>query len=425
MSTDVKLIPINTGIRGVGDIDLLSDSTILGADVVLWRQAASLTSALSFIGEKPYINNEKLNHCKGQMQRRIEEFETLMHAKKLVVVMASENVIAKSSVNGVLHDLSYNYFLPEGMRFKFEVGRGDAFLAADQSDKFAKILKFLNGIYHEGTVTVANSVKLAHIKDHPTKVLATYSRYKDGHILVIPEVHYEVLDVFFDLLKEFYCVLSKVAEPLVLPPYAKEIIFAEEQKVNNVIDERLGQIAAIQREVEELNQQNQVFQEYKVMLAGTGPALQSVVAKVFKELGFAVDDTDNRKEDLILTYESRRPCAVEVKGKKGTSSSKDRRQLADWVSTYSYKHDVDPKGILVFNGWNELPLHERTEPVFPNEMLGESKRHGYCLISTVDLLSELLAVKSGKKSASAVVEALYQTEGIYSSSGKLEVFLKQ
>ena len=46
----------------------------------------------------------------------------------------------------------------------------------------------------------------------------------------------------------------------------------------------------------------------------------------------------------------------------------------------------EPKSLLIVNGYYELPLEERKEDVFPNQMLKYANKKEQCLLTTYQLL---------------------------------------
>ena len=49
-------------------------------------------------------------------------------------------------------------------------------------------------------------------------------------------------------------------------------------------------------------------------------------------------------------------------------------QLQKWVSDFHVENEVNPKGVLIINGYRSTPLHLRDQPVFPNQMIDYCKK---------------------------------------------------
>jgi hypothetical protein len=78
---------------------------------------------------------------------------------------------------------------------------------------------------------------------------------------------------------------------------------------------------------------------------------------------------------------------IEVKGRDtGSAGEKHAAQLEKWVMGHFEKTGEHAKGLLVVNGFKDVELLARTEPVFPAQMIPFSTSRGHALISGVQLL---------------------------------------
>ncbi|MBK7685300.1 MAG: hypothetical protein IPJ25_04205 [Rhodocyclaceae bacterium] len=95
---------------------------------------------------------------------------------------------------------------------------------------------------------------------------------------------------------------------------------------------------------------------------------------------------------------------MEVKGKdsKGAAEA-DAAQLEKWVSGY-----YPP-------GWKTADIKERSEPVFPNQMLQYANRKEHCLISGFQLLGLVLAVQQKQISPEQAQGHLLKAIGVCSA----------
>jgi hypothetical protein len=151
----------------------------------------------------------------------------------------------------------------------------------------------------------------------------------------------------------------------------------------------------------------------KVLMTGSGRGLELAVKSVMETVGFTVEEPVPGRDDLIM-HDDDRVVVVEVKGVVGSAAEKHGAQLEKWVSTYHEAHDVHPKGVLVVNAFRELPLVQRTEKAFPDQMLPYCTNRGHCLMTGLQLLGILQAMEEGGvKTAEAVRQSIFATTGIF------------
>jgi hypothetical protein len=155
-----------------------------------------------------------------------------------------------------------------------------------------------------------------------------------------------------------------------------------------------------------------LVQQRKTLFTGTGPALEMLVENALAKLGFAVDEGRPGRSDRIA-LRGDRVAVLEIKGLVKSAGEKDAAQLEKWVSEYLLEHGKAPKGILVVNGWRTVPLRERTEPVFPEQMLPFSKARDHCLMTGLQLLGAWLDVEENPDKADEIAESILSCIGLY------------
>jgi hypothetical protein len=151
----------------------------------------------------------------------------------------------------------------------------------------------------------------------------------------------------------------------------------------------------------------------KRLFTDQGNSLLEAAAKSFQYLGYSVKYGPEGRDDLILEGQGGSKFVIEVKGRDNKSAAEaDCAQLEKWVARFYEEHNVEPKGVLVINGYRTQPLDKRTEPVFPNQMLAYAKRKEHCLLTGYQLLSLVLAVQQGKISQVDAQKSISNAVGI-------------
>ncbi len=259
------------------------------------------------------------------------------------------------------------------------------------------------------------------------RVIGTYQKVNNGNLLFIPSL--SVPDIFDDTMPEDFIPgeaeeefipslidlieeLKKDAGDFELPAWSKEYILPNET------EERIN-LFSLEKDLEDIltniSRQKDVIAElekYKLLLTGSGRALEIQVKKVFEELGFTVIEGLPGRDDLILKY-GQEIAVVEIKGISKSAAEKHAAQLEKWTSEFYFTHNIKPKGILIVNAYKDIPIQERKDAAFPNQMLDFSKKRDHCLITSHQLLSLYLDCKNDDEKKNSMIELMFNTKGIF------------
>jgi hypothetical protein len=148
------------------------------------------------------------------------------------------------------------------------------------------------------------------------------------------------------------------------------------------IDETLAEVTALRAtkvaEKAELGYLKRLFTD-------EGPSFRHAVATALKGMGFDVQPGQRGKDEIVATL-GQAVAVVVTKGRTKAANDADAVELDKAVLRYFKAHEVMPKGILVVNGFRDLPLHDRRDAVFPPAMHGYARNRGQCLITGLQLL---------------------------------------
>lgn len=196
-----------------------------------------------------------------------------------------------------------------------------------------------------------------------------------------------------------------------LPDWAKRLSFTEDSQRQH----DLAAIAAAKAEIQERESSLLAIQaeedQWKQLVAGTGDALELQVRKAFELLGFETLETPGNRRDLRLVRGDNY-AVVEVKGVKKSAAESYGAQLEKWAAEALTEFEIHHKAILVVNGWREASVDARTNPVFPPQMLPYCTSRGHCLVTGLQLLLMVRAVKAGRIDADAAANGLLNTSGL-------------
>jgi len=197
-----------------------------------------------------------------------------------------------------------------------------------------------------------------------------------------------------------------------LPDWAESFLILNEEDVKEKISDTEQKLKKLQEELDSHKNELKKIQGYKYLLTSSGKTLEAIVKRVLKELGFTLFKTEENRTDLIARYKER-DVVFEIKGVKHSAAEKNAAQLEKWVSEFISVNNKIPKAVLIVNGYYELPIKERNEPIFPNQMLKFSKGREHCLLSTYQLLKLFIEIKQHPEKSEDLINELLNTVGIY------------
>ena len=257
------------------------------------------------------------------------------------------------------------------------------------------------------------------------KVIGSYLPLKKGHLIFIPnfldqdfefevdpEEHQALSKNFVDSLIEIVYDLDNNNNDFKLPKWCSRYSLPGERDRISSLEKLHSELDLLNEKIESQIQFLANLRKHKILFAGDGRALELEVAKVFSELGFEVAEGDKGRDDLIIKY-NEKIAVVEVKGVSKSAAEKHGTQLEKWVSEAHLKNEIKAKGILVINAFKDMPLEERNENPFPDQMLPYSQRREHCLITGVQLLGLYLDCKNDPTKKEKMIELLFNTNGIF------------
>lgn len=227
----------------------------------------------------------------------------------------------------------------------------------------------------------------------------------------------------YDLgMKAFFSSLSEMAQQLrprqmniafKVPQWATILHSDEEKKVLNDLRSIDARVAELEIEQSMLLAKETEIAGMKALFCGQGDELSNAAKKALLALGFSVENGPEGRDDLIAK-DGVAVAVIEVKGRlNGSAAEKDAAQLEKWVSRYHEENDVEPKGILIVNGFAEVPLSARNQFVFPDQMMQYVHKKEMCLLSGLQLFC-LVASQPDEVRCSEIRRSLFSTIGPFS-----------
>ncbi|MFE9380352.1 hypothetical protein [Streptomyces sp. NPDC006855] len=196
-----------------------------------------------------------------------------------------------------------------------------------------------------------------------------------------------------------------------LPSWAEEYKFTEEITLESELSQLEEQLQKIQEGIDSAKSRKATLDQWKLLFTGTGTALEEQAKEAFKILGFEVEDGPTGRSDIRLKRNGE-TAVVEVKGVGKSAAEKNAAQLEKWLSEERLDGTESPKGILLVNAWKSLPLTQRTEDSFPNQMIAFCTAREHCLITGLQLLAMVRRCLTDPSRKDEIAESLMRTVGM-------------
>jgi hypothetical protein len=416
-------------------IDYRDSQSLLDYETVVWNPNSLLDEYSADYDGSPYMGAKLLTDTDSAKidedlaRRKSEMIELLKLGRSIVIftpapkrfyVATGEKKVVGRRVTRIVTERNILESIPiDGLSTVAAEGSMIGLVAREPYKEFWAAVK--DYLRYEAYFEKPAGESLMFIKG-TTKPVGAWLPLFNGNILFLPCFVMPESLAYKELRKiEDSCISSLLtliedlrasSGDFLLPQWSAQYYLAGEKAQDERIEALEGQISELIQRRDKTKEETAKLQSYKLLFTGTGKALEAVVAGVLRELGFEVQEPPPNRDDLIIKYADK-VAVVEVKGKTKSAAEKDAAQLEKWVSAYYEKLGVIPKGVLIVNAFNETPLHGRTEPAFPEQMLGYSKGRNHCLITGIQLLGLYLECKNNPERRQSLIDSLFSTAGVF------------
>jgi hypothetical protein len=235
-----------------------------------------------------------------------------------------------------------------------------------------------------------------------------------GNIFLLPNINFRPnVPPFISILIKFHEAYKSTNDELSeseLPIWCNSFLLENESKDRNKLIKLNLSVSLLNEQIKHQHEIIKKHDDLKRILISTGDELELQITKLFYELGYEIIEAELNRDDIIIK-KNESIAVIEIKGVKGSSAEKHAAQLMKWVNTYHYENEIQPKGILIVNGFKDTPIHERKEKVFTNQMLPYCIKMEICLLTTLQLLKIIMLFRSGKIKLEEIHDGLFQTIG--------------
>lgn len=417
MSQELKILSIcadYVGNHGT-TVDVSSHASILDFDVAIADFSTPLRQMISAAGESnagkivAVKTDSELRQHLSRWQSDITEF--LKHDRVVVVFPYVADAYSLIDPSRSVRETGPPEFPLLGLSSTNRKRLGSRIYVTNKTPISNFLNRIASGISYRAILSGSGATTCAVIED-TTSVIAAYKADMGGHLIFLPELHLARLapselgrselatsvglTFFVTALKELARELVRAATttPPATPEWAAKFYTKEESAVEDRIGVLGKQLQEGQTQLDSTKLALNGLQEKKALFCSQGGDLVNAVAAALSTLGFQVKPGPEGRDDLVIE-DGGKVGVIEVKGRLNSSAGeKDAAQLEKWVSGHFENHGVEPKGILVVNAYASLPLSQRVDSVFPNQMIDYVTRKSHCLLSGLQLFCLVEATSS-------------------------------
>lgn len=288
-------------------------------------------------------------------------------------------------------------------------------------------------IYYDAFFEVPKKSALLVIPN-TNKAISAVFEYEKGKIVILPYLYDESCfesekewkkygTKYLDALFELNNALISHADSYVLPLWSNDIKVLNEEDEENQLEQDTKKLHNIESNIKKREEVIKLIKKKKMLFTASGTLLEEVVKETLQEIGVILREAEVGRSDIIASYNGI-DIVAEIKGVSKSAAEKHAAQLEKWVAQFIEENSHSPKPILIVNGYCETPLTERTEDVFPNQMLKYCEARGHVLITTTQLLCLYIDIKNHPDCAEKRIIELLSCVGKYQRYLDFENYLK-
>lgn len=322
-------------------------------------------------------------------------------------------------------------FLPIKIKPTFVSGRSVNVVCRSPYSTFFQATKEV--MCYEAFFTAPKETTLLTMLNSDKAVSAAFE-YEKGKIIILPSFCFPTSDtseseedkygkIYLDALFELNHSLMSNADSYSLPLWTDGIKILAEEDQEKKLEQDLKKLENIKAEIATREALITKIRRKKILLAASGTTLEEVVKETLQEIGFALHEAEVGRSDIIASYEGVYVVA-EIKGVSKSAAEKHAAQLEKWVAQFMEEKEHSPKALLIVNGYCDTPLSDRTEEVFPDQMLKYCKSREHALITTTQLLCLYIEIKNNPACAKERITEMLSCVGKYSRYLDYEKYLR-
>jgi hypothetical protein len=425
--------------------DFSSDTSVFDYDVVIWDPRDGLSHymryGVSTFRSLPSLSGSGSVQIQADVVRRNNEFVDFINLGRVLVAIArppqecyvdtgqrehsgtgrsrvTTRIMDKLDLLSALPITEPKFSPAAGSRINFE---GDGPLVR-------LLHKYKNYLGYEAVISDPPGSVLARVAGTDRVVGFAQRSEVGGHLIVLPAVNFraegdedgetdpEDSESWLPAAHDFQVDLLAAIEQLSgtktfsRPAWVELYATADQQRLRTEIVKQQKRVENARAKLTRLQQEREVAEGRDQLFLGTGRALELEVRSVLELLGGIVTEPEPGRDDWKASFPEG-DAVVEVKGVSKSAAEKHAAQLEKWVAGALEETGKSPKGILIVNTWREIPLSERPDEDFPQQMLPYCQGRGHCLVTGLQLFVMRALVEKDANQAEYWRRKLLETVG--------------
>ena len=424
--------------KGLTEFDFRSDISFLDYDAIiidtssLARRYETKPYDESFRGKRKISEDESFLMREEFDRTKVQMIEFLKQGKNAFILVArNENCYVHSShvehggtrriaraTADVLEEFDVFSFLPINIQPTMVVGetfdivcRAPYSLFFQETADLSYYAAYFKAPRQSTLLTVPNS----------DKAVSAVFECEKGKIILLPcpydykteEASKKYGKIYLDALFELNHALMAREDSYSLPLWTDGIKILDEEDQEKKLEQDLKKLEDIKAEIAKREARINKIRRKKILIAASGTMLEEVVKETLQEIGFTLHEAEVGRSDIIASYDGV-DVVAEIKGVSKSAAEKHAAQLEKWVAQFIEEKGRSPKALLIVNGYCDTPISERTEEVFPDQMLKYCKSREHALITTTQLLCLYIEIKNNPACAKERITELFSCVGKYS-----------
>lgn len=441
-----------------------SDVSAFDYDAVIWDPGSHLGdyhAYQTYMG-LPLLTDDSSVRFQADIKRRRAEFLEFLNSGRTLIVIARPELAAYCHTGEVTYSGTGRNAVPKKTVTKLAIqtaipasglsfvpARGERIQGLGEGPLQSLIRKYISAFTYRAVITGGPGKPIASVSGTDRVVATLITMQSGGALILLPHIELRDLtkiedqpergetaddddesDDYIENAPNFQVDLLAGVEALngiktlSRPAWSHRFATAGQLKLREevlesqkAVEEARSKLAIAQQLADQGEAQDQLF-------LGTGRALELEVRNVLEMLGGEVHEPEPGRDDWRVTFPEGK-AVVEVKGVGKSAAEKHAAQLEKWVSA-SYEETGElHKGVLIVNTWRDMPLDERTQPDFPEQMIGYSTSRNHTLLTGLQLFVMWQRIENGEVSAEECRKLLFETCGPMQGCEDWEKYLLQ
>jgi hypothetical protein len=426
------MYPLANG-QGYGSSPLVSTTNFYEHELIFFLPSELLTEMKvpQLVPDSVYVN----------VVSRMEELTKWVEAGHTLVVLGLHPAPFQFAMQNRASSEMIENFQPFN-RVQLTAKSGSSIQTAPEKEIVSLLGGFVNSLPYNTVMKGVGLIPLLTVRATsktvgPADIIAGYVEVGGGLVIFSPR-HQGPGQPYWLALQKLPSVLRR--EKPDVPAWVDSFRTTDETNAFDDVASRKGEVERLHSEIADLEVKIAGARHLKHLFVGSGPSFEEAVCDALRELGLDVVPGPHPRADLLVSS-GVRIAAVEAKGVEGAAKEEYVRQVMMWMPEVDaalsmptdasgdpvlakYREQLeklnlerldrnaDCKGILVLGTFRLLPLDQRAQPDFVENVVQVLTRQDICAVTGLQLYCLVLMARSDPANKEKIRLALFETRGV-------------